>query len=282
MISNSTKRRRIQLYFSPFPKWIKPVFWLGATIAAAGGLPTFGRTIRESIVKAFDPSTTDFTTPWIAVTTVFGIGVLLLLCAIIAAASDWFARPADKQIDQWYRADRANLFTHGLRHADLDPSQIPSEKQLLIFGLWIGTGTDWRFRIGKDRILRLSHTEALVLFFAENQLVVYAVGIDHLRGDLFNEQSYDVYYRFVAGVSVSDQSATVRLPGNKQPTQINAIKTFSLIFSGDKLPAINLRLGDEQLARQLGGRAISHTEVDKAINAARKLIRDKNVSSGVV
>lgn len=249
-------RAQIKKYFAKFPKW---AIWLIVI-----GLPLL-------YAK--------------------GAGVILIAGGIWGIVS-YYRKPSDEQMDAWIQEDMKNLQAKALSKSSLDPSELIGEP-VVVYGLrfWNIGGAEVGIKKGSDGIVRFMPIGVTVINFTPNQLVAYQCALDLTTGNSLSESTDEYFYRDV--VSVSTQSKTQTWNRAAIPTalaegplkglmvagklQLNAAETFVLTTSGGT--SIEVVLRDPQLIEKFGGGSIPTEMADKAVQAVRKMLREKKAAA---
>ncbi len=270
-------RVRIKYYFIGPSRRYRGIFWIGASVLLVAFLIAALPELRRSVFEFVRQGTSGAVDPSLVLLGVGAIGATTSLYAILARIGIYFRTPSHRKIDRWYALDRDALFERGLQKSGITEADLIGEKQVLIYGQpALDLDVNQYYRVGRDQVVRFSHTEVSTLYFTEDELLIYECVLDHLTGKPLNEATHEFFYRFVAGVSIMTQSGQVQLHGKDEPIQWNDVKSFSLAISGTD--AICVTLGDLEPIKELGGK-IPPSDVDKAIASVRKMIRDKNATS---
>jgi hypothetical protein len=251
------KREQIKKYFEPFPKWAVWLIVLGVPLLVA-----------------------------------FGVGLIPIVIGILKIIS-WKKKPADRQMDAWLDEELQHMHTRALEKTGLDTSELVAEAVLLTgLRFWNIGGAEIGIRKGKDEIVRFTPIGITVINFTEHQIVAYQCALDMMTGNPLNESTDEYFYRDVVAVSTQTESMTwdkamLSSAGlAKTPLaslvkhgrlQFNAAKMFVLTTSGGT--SIQVVLNDPALIESVGGGTIPTERADRAIQAVRKMLREKKGQS---
>jgi hypothetical protein len=234
------KRKSIQKYFnSKFPKWALILIAIGLIMLLVGF------SSKDAIPVA-----------------VFG---LLLAAAGGFGIYNYTQTPTDQQIDQWTREDLLGLDQKALNKTGIDKSEVMGEPVTIT-----GPADFAVYKVGKDRIIRFGKIVAVVINFTQNQLLVYSCNIDVTTGNTLKESTDEYFYRDV--VSVSTKTEDGQIGG----TRVSAGEYFTLTTSGGT--SVKVFLQSPEIGKQLGGEMPS-TDADRAIQAIRKMLREKKAAA---
>lgn len=250
------KRQKIKKYFKPFPKWAVWLIILGVLLL------------------------------------VVGLGIVLIIIGILKLAS-WKKRPKDRQMDLWIEEDLEHMKSRALEKTGLDESELVKKEPVLLTGLrfWNIGGAEIGIRKGKDETIRFTPIGVTVINFTEHQLVAYQCALDLMTGNPLSESTDEYFYRDVVSVSTQTESMTwdkamlssadlaktplVSLMKHGK-LQFNAANIFELTTSGGT--SIEVVMDDPTLIESLGGGYIPTERADKAIQAIRKMLREKKIT----
>jgi hypothetical protein len=250
------KRAQIKKYFKPFPKGAVWLIILGVPLLVA-----------------------------------FGLGVILIIIGSLKIVS-WKRKPSDRQMDVWTEEDLQGLEKKALKTTGLDESELVRESVLLTgLRFWNIGGAEIGIRKGKDDTIRATPIGVTVINFTEHQLVAYQCALDLMTGNALSESTDEYFYQDVVSVSTQTESKTwdeAMLSSNdlaKTPLsalvkhgklQFNAANMFVLTTSGGT--SIQVVMDDPTLIESLGGGTIPTDKADKAIQAIRKMLREKKIT----
>lgn len=249
------KREQIKKYFKPFPKSAVWMIILGVPLTAA-----------------------------------FGLGIILIILGVWRILS-WRRRPSDRQVDEWIEDDLRGLEKRALERTGLDESELVSETVLLTgLRFWNIGGAEVGIQKGRDDVIRFTPLGVTVLNFTEHQLVAFQCALDLMTGNPLSESTDEYFYRDVVSLSMKTESMTwdkamLSSAGlSKTPLsdlmkhgklQFNAANLVELTTSGGT--SIEVVLDDPTLIESVGGGKIPTERADKAIQAVRKMLREKKV-----
>jgi hypothetical protein len=258
-MDESQKRQQIERYFKTFPKW---TVW----IIVIGALVMLGQSVGPVCI---------------------GAAMIALACWRLWA---WSQKPEDGQLDQWITEDLARLKARALEKSNLDASELLREPVLVTGPKLRGLGgAQFAIRRGKDQVIRFTPIDATIINFMEHQLVLYQCTLDLTTGKPLNESVDEYFYKDVVSAATQsksftcelDKKALVYFPQAKKAIvngklQLNSAEHFVLTTSGGT--SISMVLSDPTLAEGLGGGTIPTQLADQAVQAVRKMLREKKAS----
>jgi hypothetical protein len=249
------KREQIKKYFTRFPKWTVGLIIVGVPLVAA-----------------------------------YGLGLILIVVGILKIVF-WKNRPSDRQMDAWLEEDLRDMETRALERTGLDKSEKRAETVVLTgLRFWNIGGAEVGIQKGKDDIVRFTPVGLTVINFTENQLVAYQCALDRMTGNPLSESTDEYFYQDVVSVSTQTESMTwdkamlssaglAKTPlaalMKHDQLQFNAAKMFVLTTSGGT--SIKVVLDEPALIESMGGGSIPTERADRAIQAVRRMLRDKKV-----
>jgi hypothetical protein len=256
------KASQLRKYFARFPKWTIVVIALGLLVLTSGDM----QTIITGIVLA-------------------AIGGWRLY--------SWTQKPTDAQVDAWVDEALKKIKSRALQKTGIDESELVAES-VAVYGprFWNIGGADVGIKKGTDGVIRFMPLGVTVLNFTQNQLTAYQCALDLATGNPLNESTDEYFYRDVVSVSTHSKSLTwdsAALGAKALSTgplkalvkagklQFNAAEIFSLTTSGGT--SIEVVLRDPTLIEKSGGGSIPTDMADKAVQAVRKMLRDKKAAS---
>jgi hypothetical protein len=261
------KRPQIKKYFKPFPKWVIGLIILGVAVSAATGLGRGLAPIDERVPV---------------------VGVILIIIGILKIGY-WASRPKDRQMDVWIDEDLQGMENRALEKTGLDESELVRESVLLTgLRFWNIGGAEIHIRKGNDDTIRYTPVGVTVINFTQHQLVAYQCALDLITGNPLSESTDEYFYRDVVSVSTQTESMTwdkamlssvglaeTPLAGLMKDgkLQFNAANMFVLTTSGGT--SIKVIMKDPELIESVGGGNLPTERADKAIQAIRKMLRDK-------
>jgi|GEM_PF-1197165 len=259
------KRRAIQKYFSRMPKW---ALWL-AGFAAIVAL------MAEGGVR---------------------YGALLAALALVGWAITFVTgRPSDEQMDRWLAEDLTCLEARALSKIGLDRESLVRDAVVIIGPRFRNTGgAKFGFRKGKDVKARFTPIDVSVLNFTEHQLVAYQCSLDSMTGDPRSECSSEYFYNDIVSVAtqadpqtyqygeldkellsrVKDLGKSAKKSG---VLQVNDAQIFALSSSGGT--TLRVVLNTPMVINRLGGGTISTEQTEQAVQAVRKMVREKKAGA---
>lgn len=221
---------------------------------------------------------------WIVVVLAISLSVILkdfsyLIPGIIIGLFIWLklkGKPSDSDMDGFIAEDLQNAIAKSLIKTSIDNSELVSES-VIIHGpkFWLTGGAEILFKKGKDNILRFSPINVTVINMTENQLVCYAASLDLTTGNFLNESTDEYFYKDVVSVSTQTETMSVEIENTKEKMQLVSAEKFKLTTSGGT--SIEVLLRDPKLIEYMGGGDIPTTEAETAIQAIRKMLREKKV-----
>ncbi len=255
------KRQRFERYFRRLPQWPFAVSAVGLVLLAAG---------PNDLGK--------------------GIGAVALTGAVWAIAVGLLRIPTDAEYDAMVGCDLADLGARALAFCDIgeadcirDPVAIVSPRFRRMGGAQFG------FRRGKDGTSRYTPLNVTIINFTEHQLVIYQCALDLLSGKPLNERGEEFFYSHVVSVSLHSDAYTYELAEidpkvlKRAPrlaesavggrVQVAGAEAFRLVTAGGN--SVEVMLSAPSLIEELGGGQIDVTRADKAVQAVRRMLRDK-------
>jgi hypothetical protein len=185
---------------------------------------------------------------------------------------------SDAEIDEWTQEDLKKLNKRSLDKLGIDVSELKGEGVIITGPRLSNLGVaKFGFRKGKDNVLRFTPVNSTLINFTQDQLLVYRCALNLLTGLPVNEATDEYFYRDVVSVQTASETANVSLAGTiLEGVQCNAAETFKLTTSGGT--SVSMVLKDDSLIQKLGGGEIPTTTAERAIQAIRKMLREKKVS----
>lgn len=245
-MDEQTKRNMIRKYFRPFPKWAIGMIVIGVVVFSIGLGSSVGPIIAGLLIAGIG-----------------GFGIYLYTQG----------KPTDQQMDEWLEEDLKNLNKKALNKLGVDETELVSESvQIIGPRFWDIGGAYIGFKKGKDGILRFTPIDVSIINFGQNQLLIYNCVFDLTTGNSLNESTDEFFYKDVVSVQTKTESHTVDIP-KWGTVQMNAAETFTLTTSGGTHLSVILR--DPTLIKKMGGGEIPITRAEKAIQAVRKMLREK-------
>jgi hypothetical protein len=199
---------------------------------------------------------------------------LLVLVGAGYAIYDSTRMIADHEIDQWTDVNLKRLSRRALEKIGIDGSEIVGES-VIVTGPRLSNLGPARFgyRKGKDNVLRFTPVNTMIINFTQNQLLVYTCALDLIEGHAVNEVTDEYFYRDVVSVHTASETVRVSVAGNRKEWQLNDVETFKLTTSGGTSVVMPLR--HPSLIQRMGGGEIPTTTAERAIQAIRKMLREK-------
>jgi hypothetical protein len=259
------KRRQIRLYFEKFPQWTLGAVAIGfVIIMAAEG----------------------------AVGYLVGIGAVLLGGTMSVR---WFtARPSDAQMDLWLQEDLKGIEPRALTKGGLDTTDLVRDHVSVVSPRFRNlSGAEFGFRKGGDGRARFTPANVTIINFTEHQLVAYQCALDMTTGKPLNECVDEYFYNDIVSVATTSDTFTYsmteldhrllsRAPKVKESAvngkiQVNAGETFVLSTSGGN--SVRVVLNDPVLVQGLGGGELPLEWAEQAVQAVRKMLREKKAGA---
>lgn len=250
------KRNQIREYFvAPKPKF--PVKWILIGLAAI----IIGAVIGNSSI------TTGFI---VAGLLIAGIPIFTYL----KAKKRYEARPSDDQVDIWLEEDFKELVPKGLKKLGFDEDEVMGE-EIFISGpiIWSAKGVpneDTLWRLGVDKITRFSIHKVSIFYITEKGLGIYNCTYNFLKNVTLNDSSDEYYYKNITRVGTKEESSNHILPNGEK---LVSSEIFTLDVAGNR--EIEIVLSDPAIEKFTGGQ-LPTTRSEKAVNAIKKLVREKN------
>ncbi len=219
------------------------------------------------------------------------VGVIPIALGIWGIYS-YYQKASDAQMDACIREDMKNLQTRALAKTGIDASEIVAEC-VTVYGprFWKIGGAEIGIKKGNDGVVRFMPIGVTVINFTAHQLVAYQCALDLTTGNVLSESTDEYFYRDIVSVSTKSESRTYTQGeiGTELPKgllkglmtdgklQFNAADMFVLTTSGGSRIEVVLR--DPQLIKSAGGGSIPTEMADKAVQAVRKMLREKKIAS---
>jgi hypothetical protein len=265
----SAKRARIENYFAPFPSTAIIPLAVGFIICAGG-------------IAAGS-------------TQVFIAGLMVMFAGAIWVIQILRARPTNMQFDDWLAEDVDELFERARKRLDIKPEDVIAEPVVIGPGLlFMGWKDAVRmqsahlppnmWRAGEDGVLRVGAFTYQVLFPMEKYLASYICSYDLCEGEAYNEHTEEFFYRDIVSVSTRTDEMTVQQIMRKgllrrTPEVIthtfNDFDTFRLTLSSGDAMQVVVKCSAPQKALLKRKASLPAGAYDDAVNAIRKLLRDK-------
>ncbi len=242
-MNEETKRGMTKAYFRKFPTWALGAIVVGLIACSAGGGG-------------------------------IAFGLLLLAAGGAAIYFSMGGKPSDQQMDEWLDEDLKALERKALSKTGTDESECVSES-VNVFGprFWDIGRAEVKFKKGGDNVLRYSPVEVSVISFTQNQLVSYKCVLDRFTGNALNEETEEYFYKDVVSVSTKTESRNVDVASLGGSLHLKTAECFTLTTSGGTSLSVFLR--DQALIEKMGGGELPTTRAEKAMQAVRKMLREK-------
>jgi hypothetical protein len=258
-------RRQIGAYFAGFPHLLIGIMAVGVVILFAARGP-----LGYSI----------------------GLGAILASGAVVVLWSK--SQPSDEQMDLWLREDLEALKPRALAKANLLKEDTVRDSVVVIgFRYQNIGGASLGFRRGRDQRARFTPVDTTIINFTEHQLVIYQCVLDRTTGKPLNEGVDEYFYNDVVSVSTQSQAMTVELSEVDRrlhsklselkesavngKLQVNGAEMFILATAGGTF--VRVVLNDPIIIRGLGEGALPSEFADEAVQAVRKMLREKKAGS---
>jgi hypothetical protein len=222
------------------------------------------------------------------------------LWLIAAALSAWLisivvGRPSDQQIDKWLAEDLRSIEPRALAKSGLDREGVVRDAVMVIGPRFRNAGgAKFGFRKGNDMLARFTPLDVSILNFTEHQLVAYQCSLDFMTGDPRNECVDEYFYNDIVSVSTQTEpqkfsvgeldkellSRAKSLGKEAKHTgalQVKDAQSFVLSSSGGT--AIRVVLNAPIVFSSLGGGTISMEQSEMAVQAVRKMVREKKAGA---
>lgn len=250
------KRTLIREYFiAPKPSF--PVKWILIGIATI----VVGALIGESTI-----------------TTVLVIAGILIgvipVFSYLKAKKRYEARPSDNQIDSWLQEDFVELVPKGLKKLGFDSEEVMGD-EIVISGpvIWQAQGIpyeDTLWRVGNDNIARFSIYKVSIFYITEKGLGIYNCIYNFLKNVSLNDSTDEYFYKNITRVGTKEESSNHILPNGEK---LISSEMFTLDVAGNR--EIEIVLSDPAIEKFTGGQ-LPTSRAEKAVNAIKKLVREKN------
>ncbi|MSU62992.1 MAG: hypothetical protein EXS31_11465 [Pedosphaera sp.] len=242
-MNEETKRKMIRDYFKKSPNWSIVLIVIGGIFLLSGG---------QGIV----------------------VGLILIGVGGFAIYSSTTGKPTDQQMDEWLEEDLKTLTAKALNKTGTDATELVSESvQVTGPRFWNVGGAPILYKKGMDGTLRFTPMEVSVINFTQNQLLNYTCVLDRTTSNPLNESTDEYFYKDVVSVATKTDSKTYQMGKKLGAVQMNAAEFFTLRNAGGGEMSILLR--DVKLIEKMGGGEIPTTRAEKAIQAVRKMLREK-------
>lgn len=196
-INSTEKRKQIEKYFRPFPKYAVWVILIGVPMVMAGG---------------------------VGVLMIIGGGVIIYL---------HYQRPTDDQIDDWLEGDIAGLAKKGLTFVGLEREQLVRD-ELIVFGPYLSSTrkVEVQWKRGKDGRSRFVHYNVCIIYFTEHHLSYYKCLWDCVRGMPLGEEHDEYFYGDVVAARVTSVPDKITHARTGEVISLESVKMFQLTTSG--------------------------------------------------
>lgn len=256
------KRSAIRKYFARVPKW---ALWLIGFLLVGGlmggdGAPRYALWLAAAALAA-----------WL-ITIVVG-------------------RPGDQQVDTWLAEDLCSIEARALAKSGLDRDGTVRDAVVVVGPRLRNTGgAKFGFHKGNDMKARFTPLDVSVLNFTEHQLVAYQCSLDFLTGDPRSECVAEYFYNDIVSVSTQAEPQRFNLgeldkdllslgkslkKAAKKTGVLQVDDAQSFVLSSSGGTTIRVVLSAPMVINSLGGGTISMEESEKAVQAIRKMVREK-------
>lgn len=238
-----TKRKMTNAYFNKFPNWALGVILVGIIACAAGGGG-------------------------------IAFGLLLIAAGGGAIYLSMGGKPTDQQMDEWLDEDLKALGYKSLGKTGTDETELVSESVSVVGPrIWDTGRAEVKYKKGRDNVLRYSPVGVSVINFTKNQLIAYTCVFDRFTDNALNESTEEYFYKDVVSVSTKTESLNVSGTSGGATIHLKTGECFTLTTSGGTSLTVFLR--DASLIEKWGGGELPTTRAEKAIQAVRKMLREK-------
>lgn len=259
----ATERAATKLYFDIFPQWVDALLAIGCVVAfswrSTSGLLT---------------------------------GMLMIAVSMLKSVAWLKLRTSDEQFDSRLAQDLDDLKPRALSRSGLDESETVRSPVLVVGPRFSDMGgAIFGYRKGKDGSARFTPLNITIINFTEHQLVAYQCAFDCMTGKPLNETVNEFFYNHIVAVATRadavtyslddlDQHLLSRLPRQVKKSavdgkiQINSAETFVLSTSGEA--SIRVVLNAPVLIQGLGGGDLPVAWAEEAVQAVRKMLRERN------
>jgi hypothetical protein len=170
--------------------------------------------------------------------------------------------PTDQDVDRDALQAVADLQNRALSKLGLDADQVRLIEPVIANGYYYRLiGDPVLIKLGKDKRIRTSNYEGVVVFFSEHQLHAYKFQFSLVNPDEFRESTDEYFYRDV--VSVATQSETFKAALISGESKQVSWEEFKLTTSGGTSITSSIR---------------DQSTVSRSIAGARNLIRERKIA----
>lgn len=207
---------------------------------------------------------------WLGESALWG-GILIAIGVFLTWASH-LSPLTDQEIDEIIDKGLELAKQKALNKSNIDDSEMVGD-QVVITGprLTQTGGSKIYSKKGKDKELRFSPINVTVLSFTQNQLLSYQASYDVTTESFLMENTDEYFYKDV--VSVSTKTKSYKTTIKNKEIEVNEAEMFELTTSGGT--SIEVLLRDPKLIKEMGGGEIPTTDSEKAIQAVRKMLRER-------
>jgi hypothetical protein len=217
-----------------------------------------------------------------------------------AALAAWLitivvGRPSDEQIDKWLAEDLCSVESRALAKSGLDRDGTVRDSVVVIGPRLRNTGgAKFGFRKGNDMKARFTPLDVSVLNFTEHQLVAYQCSLDFLTGDPRSECVDEYFYNDIVSVSTQAESRRFNIgeldkdllslgknlkKAAKKTGVLQVDDTQSFVLASSGGTTMQVVLNAPMVINSLGGGTISMEDSEKAVQAVRKMVREKKAGA---
>ena len=242
----SIDRKKIAKWFTPFPKWAVVFIVIGALLLFPEGAG----------IKS--------------------LGVLLAVIGALVIFMDKKARPTDQQMDAWWEEECKAFQAKAVAKCGQDVADCVAE-EVVVWGprLQNRGKAPLLVKAGKDKVIRYNPINLTVINFGPDQLLGYQCSYDRTTGNFLNESTDEYFYKDVVSVSTKTTSENVTFTIGKQNKTVAAKsqEMFELNTAGGT--SIKVCVSESAILDQVPGGSLPTGQAEKAIQAVRRMLRDK-------
>ena len=270
-----TKRIRIANYFKRYPRWAIIFITISFVIALVGFI--------SMIIGIANGDLNDILLGLVIL--IIG-GILFLMSILLGAAMaarqigvnrkilKGVGKPTDQEMDQYIEEDLRMTKKKSLQKGAVDDSELITDSIIIpTIRLWNTGGAKFLYKKGKDGKFRFTPINVNILHMLQNQLVIYEGCLDLLTGNLVNENVTEFFYKDIVTVSKQTVSKSSKDLGKFGSFKFKNAEVLAFVTAGGTKHVIFLR--DQKKLKKMDGSYIPTTEVEKAIQAITRMIRDK-------
>jgi hypothetical protein len=243
------KRQAIKWYFTP-----KKKYYQYAAYAAGGG-------ILLILLKL----------------TLLGILGILIGAGIIGYIF-YKKEPTDAEIDAWLDEALSKYNRISYNKLEINPDEYGGTP-IYIKGpiLWSIQGIsddEILWKKGKDGYARFSTYKITIIHFMEQYIGSYAFVYNFVRDVALNEEADEFFYRHITGVAMKESATNYTLPNGEKLVNSQMFRLSTT--GGDGIEV----LVNSSILQKFTNSMVPTTEVERAVQAIRKALRDKDLLVG--